>query len=52
METLRQGKPATLFTDQWRNPIWVQTLCDAYMPKPFGVEHLLATVTQLLTSTV
>jgi DNA-binding response OmpR family regulator len=30
----------------------LQTLCDAYMPKPFGVEHLLATVTQLLTSTV
>jgi len=30
----------------------LQTLCDAYMPKPFGVEHLLATVTQLLASTV
>ncbi len=30
----------------------VEALCDAYMPKPFGVEHLLATVTQLLTATV
>jgi DNA-binding response OmpR family regulator len=30
----------------------LETLCDAYMSKPFGVEHLLATVNQLLTSTV
>jgi len=30
----------------------LETLCDAYMPKPFGVEHLMGIVTQLLTSTV
>ena len=30
----------------------LETLCDAYMPKPFGVEHLLGTVLQLLTSPV
>jgi len=30
----------------------VESLCDGYMPKPFGVEHLLATVTQLLTTAV
>lgn len=30
----------------------IEALCDAYMPKPFGVEHLLATVNQLLTSAV
>ena len=30
----------------------VESLCDAYMPKPFGVEHLLTTVNQLLTTTV
>ena len=30
----------------------LETLCDAYMPKPFGVERLLGTVLQLLTSPV
>jgi len=30
----------------------LETLCDAYMPKPFGVEHLMGIVMQLLTSTV
>ncbi len=30
----------------------LETLCDAYMPKPFGVEHLMNTVSQLLASTV
>jgi dTDP-4-dehydrorhamnose reductase len=44
METLRQGEPVTLFTDQWRNPIWVQTLCDALLELatlPFaGILHV------------
>jgi len=26
---LRAGQPVTLFTDQMRNPVWVQTLCQA-----------------------
>lgn len=26
----------------------LENLCDAYIPKPFGVEHLLSTVGQLL----
>jgi dTDP-4-dehydrorhamnose reductase len=26
---LRRGEPVTLFTDQLRNPVWVQTLCRA-----------------------
>jgi DNA-binding response OmpR family regulator len=30
----------------------LETLCDAYIPKPFGVEHLLATVNQLLAPAI
>jgi dTDP-4-dehydrorhamnose reductase len=29
VEALRAGKPVTLFTDQVRNPVWVDTLCHA-----------------------
>jgi dTDP-4-dehydrorhamnose reductase len=27
--SLRAGQPVTLFDDQWRNPVWVKTLCQA-----------------------
>lgn len=30
----------------------LENLCDAYIPKPFGVEHLMGTVTRLLTAAV
>lgn len=30
----------------------LEGLCDAYIPKPFGVEHLLGTVNQLLAPTL
>ena len=30
----------------------LEGLCDAYIPKPFGVHHLLQTVLQLLSSPV
>jgi DNA-binding response OmpR family regulator len=30
----------------------LENLCDAYIPKPFGVETFLGTVSQLLHSTV
>ena len=30
----------------------LENLCDAYIPKPFGVEHLLGTVNHLLAPTV
>lgn len=30
----------------------LENLCDAYIPKPFGVESFLSTVSQLLHSTV
>jgi dTDP-4-dehydrorhamnose reductase len=26
VEALRTGRPVTLFTNQWRNPVWVETL--------------------------
>ena len=29
VETLRRGRPVTLFTNQRRNPVWVETLCQA-----------------------
>ena len=29
VEALRSGQPVTLFTDQRRNPVWVETLCQA-----------------------
>lgn len=31
VEALRAGRPVTLFTNQIRNPIWVEALCDALM---------------------
>lgn len=31
LSALRQKKPVTLFTDQWRNPIWAVTLCHALL---------------------
>ena len=30
----------------------LESLCDAYIPKPFGVEHLMNTVNQLMAPTV
>jgi DNA-binding response OmpR family regulator len=30
----------------------LESLCDAYMPKPFGVGHLMRTVEELLSSVV
>jgi len=41
---------AKRLTDRESNEL--EGLCDAYMPKPFGVEHLLGTIMQLLGSTV
>jgi dTDP-4-dehydrorhamnose reductase len=29
VQALREHQPVTLFTDQMRNPVWVQTLCQA-----------------------
>jgi dTDP-4-dehydrorhamnose reductase len=29
IENLKQGQPVTLFSNQWRNPVWVQTLAEA-----------------------
>lgn len=31
LRALRQGEPVTLFTNQWRNPIWRETLCQALL---------------------
>jgi DNA-binding response OmpR family regulator len=30
----------------------LEGLCDAYMPKPFGVDHLMGIITKLLAATV
>ncbi|MBP6016995.1 MAG: sugar nucleotide-binding protein [Candidatus Promineofilum sp.] len=36
VEALRAGRPVTLFTNQIRNPVWVETLCQACLEL---VEH-------------
>ena len=45
MDGLNAGNPVTLFTDQWRNPIWVQTLSlaliELVMADYVGILHIV-----------